>query len=64
MITGLNRIIDSISNMRNNNSDAHGSSNRVRINSSEAELILNTAVNVSKYYLEINSRKKLRSKVS
>lgn len=63
MITGLNRIIDSISNMRNNNSDAHGSSNRVRINSSEAELILNTAVNVSKYYLEINARKKLRRKV-
>ena len=63
MITGLNRIIDSISNMRNNNSDAHGSSNRVRINGSEAELILNTAVNVSKYYLEINARKKLRRKV-
>ncbi|WP_270334882.1 abortive infection family protein [Ligilactobacillus acidipiscis] len=63
MITGLNRIIDSISNMRNNNSDAHGSSNRVRINSSEAELILNTAVNVSKYYLEVNARKKLRRKV-
>ncbi|WP_415591807.1 abortive infection family protein [Liquorilactobacillus ghanensis] len=57
MITGLNKIIDSISNMRNNNSDAHGSSNRVRINSSEAELILNTAVNVSKYYLEVNARK-------
>ncbi|WP_056967296.1 abortive infection family protein [Liquorilactobacillus sucicola] len=63
MITGLNKIIDSISNMRNNNSDAHGSSNRVRINSSEAELILNTAVNVSKYYLEVNARKKLRRKV-
>lgn len=63
MITGLNRIIDSISNMRNNNSDAHGSSNRVRINSSEAELILNTAVNVSKYYLEVNSRRKEKAEV-
>lgn len=57
LISGLNKIVDSITTMRNINSDSHGSSNRVKINEAEAELILNSAVNISVYYLRVNGRK-------
>ena len=56
MVSGLNKIIDAITDMRNNNSDAHGSSSRVKIQRAEAELILNSAVTLATYYLGINNR--------
>lgn len=56
LISGLNRIIDSIFDMRNKNSDAHGSSVRVSINAGEAELVLNAAVALVYYYKSINNR--------
>ncbi|MHC5566700.1 abortive infection family protein, partial [Pediococcus acidilactici] len=57
LISGLNKIVDSITTMRNINSDSHGSSNRVKINEAEAELILNSAVNISVYSLRVDGRK-------
>ncbi|HGI1080502.1 TPA: abortive infection family protein, partial [Streptococcus pyogenes] len=61
LISGLNKIVDSITTMRNINSDSHGSSNRVKINEAEAELILNSAVNISVYYLRVDGRKEKNS---
>lgn len=61
LISGLNKIVDSVTTMRNINSDSHGSSNRVKINEAEAELILNSAVNISVYYLRVDGRKEKNS---
>lgn len=63
LISGLNKIVDSITTMRNINSDSHGSSNRVKINEAEAEaeLILNSAINISVYYLRVDGRKEKNS---
>lgn len=58
MVNGLNKIVDAIAEMRNKNSDAHGSSSRVRIQRAEAELILNSAVTLATYYLGVNDRNK------
>lgn len=57
MVGGINQIIDSVSRMRNNFSDSHGSSKRVSIKLAEAELVLNSSVNIVNYYLKVNNRK-------
>lgn len=59
VISGLNKIIDSIANFRDKNSDSHaGKQDPLPIKKAEAELMLNSAVTVSSYYLEINERHK------
>ncbi|WP_220728502.1 abortive infection family protein [Apilactobacillus xinyiensis] len=58
LVSGLNKIIDSISDMRNKNSDSHASLNRSPITRAEAELILSTSINVSHYYLDVEDRHK------
>lgn len=59
VISALNKIIDSIANFRDKNSDSHaGKQDPLPIKKAEAELILNSAVAVSSYYLEINERHK------
>lgn len=61
VITALNKIIDSIANFRDKNSDSHaGKQDPLPIKKAEAELMLNSAVSVSSYYLEINERHKSR----
>lgn len=61
VISGLNKIIDSIANFRDKNSDSHaGKQDPLPIKKAEAELMLNSAVTVSSYYLEINERHKSR----
>ena len=56
MIGHLNGITDLIAEMRNKDSDAHASSERVKIQAAEAELLLNTSVSLATYYLRINDR--------
>lgn len=56
MVGCLSTITDVIAEMRNKDSDAHSSDERVKIQAAEAELLLNTSVSVATYYLKINDR--------
>lgn len=56
LISGINKVTDSISDMRDNNSDSHGSLKRFTNRKAEAELCLNAAITVSSYYLRVNQR--------
>lgn len=56
-ISRLNALVDSIAEIRNTDGDAHGSSNRIRVKEAEAELIINSAANLSIYYLKVSDRK-------
>ncbi|MFP1610516.1 abortive infection family protein [Leuconostoc suionicum] len=47
-----------IAELRNINSDSHGSANRKKINEAEAELVINSAVMLGNYYLKVNDRHK------
>lgn len=58
MVGSLNTLVSTISELRNNNSDAHASSTRMKINEAEAELILNSSVMIGIYYLKVSDRHK------
>lgn len=52
LLSGLEKIVQNISDMRNINSDAHGvGSNRVGIREKEARLIINSAITFCEYLL-------------
>jgi hypothetical protein len=54
MLSGLEKIVSAISNMRNTNSDAHGvGSARIAIKEREARLIMNTSMTMCEYLLDI-----------
>ena len=54
LLSGLEKIINSIAEMRNTNSDAHGvGSKRINIRESEAKLIMNSAILYCEYILSI-----------
>lgn len=54
LINGLNKIVDSIGDMRNNQNDAHGvGTNRISIEDYHARLAVNAAVNVADFMLAI-----------
>lgn len=54
LLSGLEKIVNSIASMRNANSDAHGvGSSRISIKEREAKLIANAATMVSEYYLSV-----------
>lgn len=54
MISGINKIIDAIGNMRNINSDAHGVGvGRISIKEREARLIASSAIMVAEYVLSV-----------
>ncbi len=54
LINGLNKIVDSIGDMRNNQSDAHGvGANRISIEDYHARLAVNAAVNVADFMLAV-----------
>lgn len=54
MLSGLEKIIQAISEMRNTNSDAHGvGSKRIEIRKFEAQLVVNSAITFSEYLLSV-----------
>lgn len=53
----VNAIVDSIIEMRNKDSDAHASAERIKLSDSEIELLINTTINVGVYYLKVNQRR-------
>lgn len=69
LLSGLNKIIDAIGDMRNYHSDAHGRKDmfdntvrRTKIHLAEAKLLLYSSINVAEYYLDINKRHKENNK--
>lgn len=59
LLSGLNKIIDSIGKMRNMNSDAHGAgSDRIEIKEREARLIAASAVMVAEYMLSVYQKER------
>lgn len=54
LLSGLEKIVQSVAEMRNINSDSHGvGRNRIAIKESEARLVMNSAVTFSEYILDI-----------
>lgn len=54
LLSGLEKIVQSIAEMRNVNSDSHGvGSSRIAIKESEARLVMNSAVTFCEYILDI-----------
>ena len=54
LLSGLEKIVDAIANMRNSNSDAHGvGSSRIAIKEREARLAMNSAMTFCEYLLSI-----------
>ena len=54
LLSGLEKIVQSVAEMRNINSDSHGvGRSRIAIKESEARLVMNSAVTFSEYILDI-----------
>ena len=54
MLSGLEKIIQAIAEMRNTNSDAHGvGSKRIEIRKHEAQLVVNSAISFCEYILSV-----------
>lgn len=59
MLSGLEKIIQAIAEMRNSNSDAHGvGSKRIEIRKHEALLVVNSAITLSEYVLSVYNFKR------
>lgn len=59
LLSGLEKIVNSIANMRNNMSDAHGvGEKRIKVNAKEAKLVMNCSMTLCEYLV---SRKKKRN---
>ncbi|MBQ3605374.1 MAG: abortive infection family protein [Muribaculaceae bacterium] len=59
MLSGLEKIVNAISGMRNTNSDAHGvGSARIDIKEREARLIVNASVTMCEYILDVYESQK------
>ncbi|MFI9579953.1 abortive infection family protein [Staphylococcus capitis] len=59
LLSGLNKINDAIGDMRNENSDSHGvGSKRIQVNRREALLIMNSAITLCDYVLDVFEDKK------
>ena len=57
LLNGLERIVQSIAEMRNANSDAHGvGSRRINIYECEARLIMNSAITFCEYIVSVHDR--------
>ncbi len=64
LLSGLNKINDAIGKMRNENSDSHGvGSKRININRREAKLVMNSAITICDYILEIFEDNKNNNKI-
>lgn len=54
LLSGLEKIVQSITEMRNMNSDAHGvGTKRIDVREHEAQLIINSAITFSEYILSV-----------
>ena len=54
LLSGLNKIVDSISQMRNNSSDSHGlGMKRISIEEHHARLYLNASIMISEFFLAV-----------
>ncbi len=59
MLSGLEKIVSAICEMRNNDSDAHGAgSKRINIRDYEARLTMNSAITFCEYYIDIDKHHK------
>ena len=59
LLSGLERIVQSIAEMRNANSDAHGvGSKRITIRECEARLVMNSAITFCEYIISIHDKRK------
>lgn len=58
LVSGLNKIIDAIATMRDNYSDAHANLKKFINREAESELVLNSSITISLYYLDIYQRQK------
>lgn len=59
MLSGLEKIVNAVSGMRNTNSDAHGAgSARIDIKEREARLIVNSAITMCEYILDVYESQK------
>lgn len=57
LLSGLEKIVQSIAEMRNANSDAHGvGSRRITIRECEARLVMNSAITFCEYIISIHDR--------
>lgn len=56
LVSGINKVVDAINEMRNDDSDAHVSNDRVAIGFAEAQLLINSSVAIATYYLMIFDR--------
>lgn len=62
LLNGLEKIVQSIAEMRNISSDAHGvGSRRISLSESEARLIMNSAITLCEYIIAVHDRKKPNS---
>lgn len=58
LLGGLHKIVNSISSMRNINSDAHGvGASRISVSEREALLVANSAIMLSEYWLGVFAKK-------
>ena len=59
LLSGLEKIVSSISEMRNNNSDAHGvGSQRISISEHHARLLVNSAMTMAEFILSVGNNTK------
>lgn len=59
LLSGLERIVQSIGEMRNSNSDAHGvGTSRIAIKEREGRLVMNSAMTFCEYIISINESRK------
>ena len=59
LLSGLERIVQSIGEMRNSNSDAHGvGTSRITIKEREGRLVMNSAMTFCEYIVSINESRK------
>lgn len=58
MVSSLNKLVDTIAEMRNTDGDAHDSANRIRLTIAESELLLNVAASLGNYFIRVNERQK------
>ena len=57
MLSGLEKIVPSIAEMRNANSDAHGvGSRRIIIRECEARLVMNSAITFCEYMISVHHK--------
>jgi len=57
LLSGLEKILSAISDMRNRGSDAHGAgSNRIKIDEHHARLFVNSAMTMADFVLSVSER--------